>query len=55
MKSEIRLVKKKFQSGVRIDEHGDFKVNYGGLRYVGEPSPEIDEAWDQLLEGEQRI
>jgi len=48
---EIRLTEYQFSGAVQLDHHGQFSVDHSGQRYVGEPTPEIDRAWDELLAG----
>ena len=37
--------------GVGLNEEGHFYLDEGGREYVGRPSAEIDEAWEDLLGG----
>ncbi|RDW91741.1 hypothetical protein BP5796_02906 [Coleophoma crateriformis] len=46
------LVEYAFTGGIQIDENGKLyrEVDPSKPQYAGEPSPEIDKAWDDLLE-----
>ncbi|KAI1344195.1 hypothetical protein F5Y15DRAFT_411045 [Xylariaceae sp. FL0016] len=53
IQSEIDLIELQFTSGVELDEEGDFEITHapGKVTYVGDPSPEIDQAWFDLQAG----
>ncbi|KAI1268091.1 hypothetical protein F5Y18DRAFT_424412 [Xylariaceae sp. FL1019] len=50
-KSQIELVTRSFTGGVNLDADGSFNMDQTGSEYIGEPSPEVDAAWDELLLG----
>ncbi|KAK4445452.1 hypothetical protein QBC34DRAFT_487277 [Podospora aff. communis PSN243] len=51
VRSQIRITKQRFSGGVELDQHGHFTVDPSGSQYVGDPSPEVDRAWVELLNG----
>jgi hypothetical protein len=48
------LIEQHFSGGVEIDQHGHFFTDPESHKYVGDPTPEIDEAWYTLLTGQLR-
>jgi hypothetical protein len=51
IRPEIGLIDHSFSGGVELDEDGHFFTNSNSQKYVGEPSPQVDEAWNHLLSG----
>jgi hypothetical protein len=47
------LVEYRFTGGIQVDHEGKLyrEINPMEPQYAGEPSPEIDKAWDDLLSG----
>lgn len=47
------LIEYQFTGGIQVNEEGKLyrEVNPLEPQYAGEPSPEIDKAWDDLLDG----
>jgi len=47
------LVEYQFTGGIQVNNEGKLYREVDPLepQYVGEPSPEIDKAWDDLLSG----
>jgi hypothetical protein len=52
-KEAIELELVTFTGGPAFDEDGEFYVpNPGNVDYVGDPSPEVDDAWAKLINGQ---
>ncbi|KAK5634810.1 hypothetical protein RRF57_010523 [Xylaria bambusicola] len=52
-RSRIELAVQRFTGGVELDDEGAFFIDEKGPKYVGEPSPTIDNAWEELLGGQR--
>ncbi|ETS83862.1 hypothetical protein PFICI_05738 [Pestalotiopsis fici W106-1] len=50
-RKEIELQVKTFSGGVELTSEGHYFTDKGGDEFVGQPRPEIDEAWSRLLGG----
>ena len=55
-KAQIELEKVLFTGGVHFNQTTGhvYIPDTPGPKYVGQPGPEIDSAWDDLLEGNRR-
>ncbi|KAH8805515.1 hypothetical protein F5884DRAFT_835828 [Xylogone sp. PMI_703] len=53
VRSKIELVEIAFTGGIKLDRDNKtfYREKGTGTQYVGRPSPEIDQAWDNLLLG----
>ena len=52
-RATIKTEERTFTGGFHFDDGGNMVMNHHPeeIKYVGRPSPEIDHAWKQLLEG----
>ncbi|RDW82939.1 hypothetical protein BP5796_04430 [Coleophoma crateriformis] len=52
--TEFSLTEVQFTGTLRYNQEGHLYIDLGpnGVRYFGEPSPEVDEAWNSLLGGQ---
>jgi hypothetical protein len=53
-RSTIEVIEVGFTGNLEYTESGHLYIDLGedGVRYFGEPSPEVDQAWDDLIGGE---
>ncbi|KAK2030364.1 hypothetical protein LX32DRAFT_328132 [Colletotrichum zoysiae] len=51
IKSQIQLTQQDFTGGVKLDKDGKFFTDHDSQIYVAAPSPEVDNAWYELLTG----
>jgi hypothetical protein len=52
----LELIEYHFTGGIQVDEQGQLyrEADPSEPQYVGDPAPEIDKAWDDLL-GRKRL
>lgn len=53
IKSKIGLIQYRYTGGVKLTDDSHYFTDHTsmGQKYVGPPTPEIDDAWDKLLHG----